>query len=73
MNPLLVAQIIQAALALAEAGSEVYTFLSGVQSRITAAQAAGTDLTDADWSFLDQAASENLTKAQAFTATTPAP
>lgn len=72
MNPLLIAQIIQAALALAEAGSQVYAFLTSVQQRISAAQAAGTDLTAADWTFIDQAAATNLALAKGYGSLTEA-
>lgn len=72
MNPVLIAQIIQAALALAQAGTQVYTFLSSVSDRLRAAQAAGTDLTDADWAFIDQIASQNLAQAKGYGSVTQA-
>jgi hypothetical protein len=53
-------KIIQIALALVETGSAAATFLQGVTERVTAAQANGTDLTDADWAFLDAEAATNL-------------
>lgn len=59
MSADLILKILQIALALAEAGSEVATFLTQATTRVTAAQAAGTELTDADWDFLDAAATAN--------------
>jgi uncharacterized protein involved in propanediol utilization len=72
MNPLLIAQIIQAALALAETGSQVFTFLTTVNEKITAAQASGNDLTAADWIFINQVAASNIAAAKGYGSVTAA-
>jgi hypothetical protein len=64
MNPLVVLQILNAALALAETGTEVASFLSQISARIQADQAAGVDISAADWSFLDAAAAANVAEAE---------
>jgi len=72
MNAVVLAQILQTALALAESGTEIYNFLSSVTQRVQAAQMAGADLTVADWEFIDQAAAENLAKVLGYTSATEA-
>ncbi len=72
MNPLLLAQILQAAVQLAETGSQVYTFLSTVSAKIQAGQAAGTDLTPADWAYLDSLAAQNLAQIKGYASITDA-
>lgn len=70
MSPETILRIIAIALELAEKGSEVATFLQGVNKRVTAAQAAGTELTDADWAFLDAEATANRAAIEKLAGTT---
>jgi hypothetical protein len=64
VNPTVILQILAAALQLAETGSEVATFLEGVATRIRNDQAAGVDVSAADWSYLDAAAATNVAEAE---------
>ena len=62
----MILQIFEAALALADTGSQVYDFLTQVTARLSAAQASGGDLTAADWAMIDQAAAANLLKLKGY-------
>jgi hypothetical protein len=44
--------IINGAIGLTQAGTQIYEFLQGVKGRVATAQAAGTELTADDWAFI---------------------
>lgn len=60
--------LINTLLALAQAGTQIYDFLTQLQQRVTAAQASGKDLTADDWAFIDQLAASNLAVAKGYLA-----
>ena len=66
MNPVAILQILQGVLQLAQTGSELASFLESVSTRIKTDQAAGVDISAADWSFLDAAAAANVAQAEQF-------
>ena len=66
MNHVAILQILQGVLQLAQTGSELASFLEGVSTRIKTDQAAGVDISAADWLFLDAAAAANVAQAEQF-------
>ncbi len=72
MNVALILQILNAAVALAGEGSQIYTFLTSVVSRLQAAQAAGTDPTAQDWAYIDQLGAQYLTQLKGYESVTAA-
>ncbi len=72
MNIVLILQILQAALAVAGEGTQVFNFLSSVVTRLQTAQAAGTDPTAEDWAYIDQVGAQYLTQLKGFASLTGA-
>ena len=62
----LILDVLNTAIAVADEGSQVYTFLSGAVSRLEAAQAAGGDPTPADWAYIDQLGAQYLTQLKGY-------
>lgn len=59
-------QLLNTLLALAQAGTQIFDFLSQIKTRVEAAQASGKDLTVEDWAFIDQLAANNLAVAKGY-------
>jgi len=65
-------QLLNTLLALAQAGTQIFDFLSQIKTRVEAAQASGKDLTADDWAFIDQLAASNLAVAKGYLTLTEA-
>lgn len=68
----LILGVLKTALAVADAASPVYTFLTSVVSRLEAAQAENRDLTAEDWAYIDQLAAQYLTQLKGYHSVTAA-